>query len=112
MKKLLLLALFPVFAYAGGSHHTVEQTIIIQNTTERVIEKVSQKGVALGIATSQLIFDASTSKTQIAAGVGVFDESDAIAVGLAKKVDNLMLIGSIGWEDGRKGYGAGVSFKF
>jgi len=115
VRYLLLLALFPISALAGGSH-THETTVNVTNVypTQSVSQTVSTKvsGVALGIATSQLVFDAGTSKTQISAGIGSFDDSDALAVGIGKKIDNLMLNGSIGFEDGKKGYGAGVSFKF
>jgi len=117
MKHLLLILLIgggSSNAYAEGSHHTAEQTIIIQNTTERVVEKVSQNGsgIALSIAAAQHSFDWGSYDLQGSVAVGGYENSNAISIGAAKRFNRTLINGSFGIEDGKAGYGAALNFRF
>ncbi len=120
MKYLILL--FPLVAFAGERHHevTVASPVISQVpvSTESTITNYSATntylGVALGISASQLNFDHSTYSLQGAVGVGAYDGSEAVSIGLAKRVCKKcgLLSGSAGVERGKVGVGAGWSFRF
>ncbi len=118
MKYLILL--FPLVAFAGERHHevTVASPVIQSVSTESTITNYSStntySGVALGISASQLNFDHSTYSLQGAVGVGAYDGSEAVSIGLAKRVCKKcgLLSGSAGVERGKVGMGAGWSFRF
>jgi len=92
--------------YATEYHH------VYIGQSDTPTNAVNQDGVALGIAMSQLGFDWGTSSYQAGVGVGSFDTNDAISIGLGKRVDRVLLNGSIGREGNKYGYGFGVRFHF
>lgn len=108
---ILGTAFLPYLVKAGENHHGSHTTIIIPQTfTQRVTEQAP--GVALAIATSQLVCDAGTRKNQVSIGLGSFEGDEAIALGGCKSFDNITIKGSVGNENGHVGYGAGFSVKF
>jgi hypothetical protein len=107
----LIWVCVPYLAKADNPHeHEITNIIIPQSFTQRVTEQAP--GVALAIATSQLICDAGTHKNQVSIGLGSFKDDEAIALGGCKSFDNMTIKGSVGNENGRVGYGLGASFKF
>jgi hypothetical protein len=108
---ILGVAFLPYLVQADNRHeHEITNIIIPQSFTQRVIEQAP--GVALAIATSQLICDAGTRKNQVSIGLGSFEDDEAIALGGCKSFDNVTIKGSIGNEGGHVGYGLGFSAKF
>jgi len=95
-------------SYASEYHHAY----IGQSSTPSNTVVNTQNGVALGIAMSQLGFDWGTSSYQAGVSVGSFDTNDAISIGLGKRVDRVLLNGSIGREGNKYGYGFGLRFHF
>lgn len=87
-----------------------EETII--KTESTIINTETANGVALAIAMSQLSFDWSTKAYQAGVGLGSFNGDDAISLGIGKRVDRLLINGSIGREGNKYGYGLGISFHF
>ena len=69
-------------------------------------------GTALGIAISQLHFDWGTKSLQGGVGVGSYDGKDAVSIGIGKRVDRLLINGSVGREGNKYGYGLGLNFHF
>jgi YadA-like membrane anchor domain len=97
-------------AYSRDYHHGI---IIEQSPVEAaIINNETASGVALAIAMSQLSFDWSTRAYQAGIGLGSFNGADAISLGLGKRVDRMLINGSIGREGDKYGYGMGISFHF
>lgn len=70
-------------------------------------------GVALGIATSSLQYDlSSTASTQLSVGAGYYDAHSAMAIGLGTRVNDRTFINvnASSTSDGRMGAGAGLTF--
>lgn len=70
-------------------------------------------GVALGIATSSLQYDlSSTASTQFSVGGGYYDSHSAVAIGLGSRVNERTFINvnASSTNNGRMGAGAGVTF--
>lgn len=118
MKKLLIffsilfvLLLMVNIAYPSEKHHhdVAVQDAPIETT---IINNESANGAALAIAMSQLSFDWSTKSYQAGIGLGSFNGNDAISLGIGKRVDRMLINGSIGREGNKYGYGFGVSFHF
>lgn len=94
-----LIFLFPLIAWADNSHHVK----YINTPTS---------GTALGIANAQLNFDKGTYGWQWSAGAGFYDDSEAVSFGMGKRYGNTLINGTIGSEDGKTGFGVGISGKF
>jgi len=111
---MVAIAGLPFVVHASGNHEhtTVNNTTVVipQTFTQRVYADSS--GTALAIATSQLICDAGTKKSQVSVGVGVYDDSEAFSFGGCKSISNFTIRGSVGKEDNEVGYGFGASWKF
>lgn len=127
MKYLILL--FPITVYASGSHD--HETINITNNVTlpsmsinvpsphipdlqpRAIKtKHRITGVALGIASAQHAFDWSTDKSQLSVGIGQYDGSEAISVGVGRRFGEILVNGSLGKEGSKTGLGAGFLLRF
>jgi len=104
---LVAAALFMAnIAYSSEYHkHTA-----INASTIPAPEKAN--GTALAIAMSQLSFDWSTKDYQAGVGLGNFNDQDAISIGFGKRVDRLLINGSVGRESNKYGYGFGVNWHF
>lgn len=105
MKYLIFLLSFS--AFAGGSHHNINETII----NESIVNEVN-RGVALGLASSALQFDLNTNGLQWSAGAGFYDGSEAATFGLGKRFGKTLINGSVGIENGQTGLSLGISGKF
>lgn len=97
------------YARADSYHGIVYETA---STEPAIINTETANGVALGIAMSQLGFDWSTKAVQAGIGLGSFDGQDAISLGIGKRVDRLLINGSIGREGNKYGYGFGLRLHF
>lgn len=117
MKNNKFIAFFVAFiffislstAYSHEFHSIVYETAPVESTT---INTETANGVALGIAMSQLGFEWGTKSFQAGIGLGSFDGEDAISIGVGKRVDRLLINGSIGREGDKYGYGLGLRFHF
>lgn len=123
MKKIFLVVLLMFLAstaYAVDPHHDPEPiTVIEEHVTyidNSIIKKgsASEYGIALAIANAQHHFALGTYSWQAAVGLGRFEENQAISFGVAKRVysDQLLLSGSLGIENGRKGAGVGLNWRW
>jgi len=99
LKALFVLLISPA-AYASGSHHEY----VVNNTTK--VEKSSNSAMALSAA--QLNFDWSTQALQISGGVGSHNGSQALSIGLGKRVGQVLLNGS---ATSGGGLGAGFTLR-
>ena len=103
----ILFVLFFVanIAYSSGNHHSaiIEKSVTINKATN---------GAALAIAMSQLGFEWGTKSFQAGIGLGSFDGQDAVSIGVGKRVDRILINGSIGREGNKYGYGFGLRFHF
>ena len=113
IKYLLLL---PLTVFAGGSHHEPADLTLINTeilTTNGVVTNtLTTKGIALGIAASQHHFDFGTKVWQGSVGTGSFDGNTAFSFGIAKRLDRVLINGSVSTEHGKTGYGAGINWRF
>jgi len=112
---ILTLLLTPLTAFSGDSYHThpyipIEPEVVPQVAT--VPGSVVNKGIALGIASAQTQHDFGTHKWQWSAGYGYYDSNDAISLSIAKRVDRVLINGSVGREGSETGYGVGISGRF
>jgi len=113
MIKYILFA-FTTFttltAYADKTHHAggspyEPATMVVSSVTPK-------NGIALSIATSQHHFDFGTHSWQGSIGVGSFDNEHAISFGAAKRLNRVLINVSVGLENGKLGYGAGINRRF
>ena len=117
----LIMCIYPYVGYAGGSHHddvtvNVESSILVLENKTEVTQHITINkkviGMALGIAKAQHQFDKGSPKLQWSIGAGSFEDSDAISLGLGKRINGVMVNGSYGIEDGEEGYGIGINGNF
>jgi len=111
----LIFILTPLTAFSGDKHHThpyipIEPEVVPQVVTAPAA--VENKGVALGIASAQVQHDFGTHKWQWSAGYGYYDSHDAAAVSIAKRVDRVLINGSVSREGAETGFGVGISGRF
>ena len=99
--SLLILSLITFSAHASDYHSPPSTT-----TDGR------SEGVALSIATSQHHFDFGTHSLQGSVGAGSFNGNSAISFGMAKRLDRVLINGSIGTEKGDSAIGVGVNWRF
>lgn len=127
--------LFSTVSFAADPHHTHEPTIVNEyvtneyitveehnHVTEEIINNntfikkgsASETGVALAIANAQHHFDLSTHRWQGAVGIGRFEDNQALSIGGAKRIygDRVLVNFSLGIENGRKGLGAGLNWRW
>lgn len=121
MKNNKLIIFFVAFAtvffisLSTAYSHEFHHSIIIEDVQRETITEINTEtanGVALGIAMSQLGFEWGTKSFQAGIGLGSFDGQDAISIGIGKRVDRLLINGSIGREGSKYGYGLGLRFHF
>ena len=68
---------------------------------------------AMALAVSEINPTLLSSKWQVGVGFGIHNDSTAIAIGLAKRVNkNLLFSGKIANQDGDIGTSIGLNFKF
>ncbi len=101
MKAFLILLLFSIPALAHDRHY----------------EKPSPqeiKGIASAIAASQHNFDMGTYSWQGSVGIGGINGNDAISFGMGKRPceDCPLFNGSVGIEEGKTSFGAGITWRF
>ena len=103
----IILSGCAAIAFADNPHHEHNSTTL--NTTIN-----HESGVALGLACSALNFDARTYALQGSAGVGSYDNTNAVCFGLGKRLgkDGVLLNGSVAHEEGKTGISAGIAWKF
>lgn len=113
MIKYLFL-LLPIAVFASDPHHDHPAPIIypVPIIQEQYTITDTTEGVSLGIATAQHHFDLGTHKWQWSAGYGYFDGNDAVSFSIGKRVDRVLINGSIGREGGKTGYGVGLNGRF
>ena len=109
MYKYLILFLLATPVYASNWHHHHDQPTTNTTTNNTVI---NNEGVALAIAKAQHHFDFGTHSWQGSIGVGTFDSESAISFGVAKRLDRVLVNGSVGFEDGKTGAGVGINWRF
>jgi len=105
MKYLLLI--IPIIAFAGERHHEHDVTNITN------VSQYSVSGISLGIAASQHHFDASTYHLQGSVGIGAYNGSNALSIGLGKRFCKGcgLVNGTFGIEGDKTAIGAGWSFQ-
>ena len=111
---IIIIALFlsgcAAIAFADDPHHSHDNipNVTVQNSV------TNTSGVALGLACSALNFDARTYALQGSAGVGSYDNTNAVCFGLGKRLgkDGVLLNGSVAHGEGKTGISAGFLFKF
>lgn len=109
MKTLILLIAFMPMLAMAHDDQPIQSINNISNVTN-----IYNSGAALAISTAQLQFDSTTYQTQVGVGVGSFDGSSAVSLGVAKRLCERcpLLNGSVGLEDGKTGMGAGATWRF
>jgi len=96
-----MLLLVSAKVHAHDHHHDTKSETINVNS-----------GIALGIAASQIYADWSTQKTQLGIGTGMYKDDNAIAVGLGKRFNKVLINGSISTNGNDTAFGAGLNFRF
>jgi len=107
----ILLLILPSLAFA----HDREQPIKVSETVINKYTSIYQdKGVAAAIAQSQLHFDSSTHRLQIAVGAGTYNSESSFAVGAALKLgaQGPLISGSVSRDSLHTGVGVGATFRF
>lgn len=115
---MLAFSALPFAVQAGGRHneHETSETTVVsditinQTLTQRITEEA--KGNAISLAAAQHSFDMSTFAPQWSIGAASSGDSDAISFAIGKRFNNVLINGSIGYEDGEKGYGVGITGTF
>jgi len=115
-KLITLYVLFSVLFFAASYARADQYSSIVYEqspvSSGTIINNETANGAALAIAMSQLSFDWSTKNLQAGVGLGSFDSQDAISFGLGKRVDRLLINGSVGREGNNYGYGLGINWHF
>ena len=113
---MLAFSALPFAVKAGGQHHEDSETTVVSNVTvnQTLSQKITEqaKGVALSLAAAQHSFDTSTFAPQWSVGAASYGDSDAISIAIGKRFNNVLINGSIGYEDGERGYGVGITGTF
>jgi hypothetical protein len=108
---VLGVAFLPYLVRADDHHNpSVTNITIHESFTQRVVEQAP--GVALGIATAQHSFNSSTFALQWSVGAATYENTDALSLAIGKRVGGILLNGSIGFENGSKGAGIGITGAF
>ena len=107
----LIWVCIPLLAKADSRHDdpTINNTI---NTTINHITRYEYSGQALAIAAAQHSFNSSTFALQWSIGAATYEDTDALSIAIGKRVNGLLLNGSIGIENGSKGAGIGITGTF
>lgn len=114
MKFIYVFCLFAaLFFMALADSYGSERHKPISNTVNNYPTSiVNNEGVSLAIAASQIHVDWSTKKVQLGFGVGSYKDSNALSVGLGKRVGKVLINGSISSDGTNVGYGAGINLRF
>ena len=109
-RGMLKGGLFIIFFYVTlGIWGSIQASERHHHNVTNIMES---KGTALAIAGSQCHFDLNTQGLQGCAGFGKYDGSSSSVIGIGKRIDNMLINGTIGREDGHSGVGLGLNFKF
>jgi len=116
MLALILFTLIwiciPYLAKADGRHdESIINNITISPTINQ-ITKYEYSGQALAIAAAQHSFNSSTFALQWSIGAATYEDTDALSIAIGKRVNDLLLNGSIGIENGTTGAGIGITGTF
>ena len=116
MNKILLICVLslPLGALAGDYHTLPNTPIICESCSEVPVAAPppDYRGTALGIATGNHHHDFGTHKWQWSAAYGHYQDNDAFSVSIGKRVDRVLINGSIGREGSETGYGVGLNGRF
>ena len=104
--------IFAVLFFSANIAWSDSYRSIVYEQSPPTISPQKASGAALAIAMSQLSFDWSTRAYQAGVGLGSYDDLDSIAVGFGKRVDRMLINGSVGRENGKYGYGFSVNWHF
>ena len=116
MLALILFTLIwiciPFIVKADSRHDesAINNTTI--NHTINQITKYEYSGQALAIAAAQHSFNSSTFALQWSIGAATYEDTDALSIAIGKRVNGLLLNGSIGIENGTTGAGIGITGTF
>lgn len=112
MKYLIvLLVLFSTSVFAHGGHGNHDVDVDITNVTE-ITNTADSKGVASALALGQCQYD-YVPVLQGCGALGFHDGVSAVAFGLAKQVDTVLLSGGLAIEeDGDTSGSVAINFKF
>lgn len=118
----------PFSVYASGYGNQEDIDIDIINTTNEYItneyitheysEVVNQysipecTGSASSIASSQIDNEFDTNTLQWGVGVGYYDNCTGIAIGLSKKINKVLLSGTLTKDNKSIGIGIGINGRF
>ena len=108
----LIWVCIPFLAKADGRH---DEPVINNTTISTTINQVTKReysGQALAIAAAQHSFNSSTFALQWSIGAATYEDTDAFSIAIGKRVNGLLLNGSIGIENGSKGAGIGITGTF
>jgi hypothetical protein len=97
----LLLLLFPSLVVADYRHHDHNPDTV-----------TNELNLALPMAAAGVRFDPNRYGMQGAIAIGGHDGSQAFAFGLARRMDQVLLSGSVSFVDGNEGWNAGLSWGF
>ena len=109
---VLGVAFLPYLVKADGRH---DEAVINNTTISTTINQVTKReysGQALAIAAAQHSFNSSTFALQWSIGAATYEDTDALSIAIGKRVNGLLLNGSIGIENGSKGAGIGITGTF
>ena len=116
---LIGLLLIPLVAIAGerdrGDRLYLPPTLIIREKppeTAYIAPETDHSGIALGIANAQTNFDFGTHKWQWSAGAGYYEGETGLAFGIGKRVDRVLVNGTISREGNENGYGVGLHGRY
>ena len=124
MKKILfaLLLILPGLAFAGEPDdngcrykctYVTEVTNVTNNYAIGPTADDVQSAVAMSSAVASLQFDFSDSALQVGIGAGTYRSENAAAIGVAKRVnDSLLLNASIAHDGNHEAGGVGATWKF
>jgi hypothetical protein len=108
--------IFLILVFGGGSSNALadrnHETTIINNTTINHSTNTEYSGQALALAAAQHSFNSSTFALQWSIGAATYEDTDALSLAIGKRVNGLLLNGSIGIENGSKGAGIGITGTF
>jgi len=92
-------------SYGSEYHHHHQPTTNSAQTTK-------PSGTAIALAASQHTYSYGIKSLQGSFAVGTYEDETAISFGLAKKIDKILINGSVSNERGKLGLGASINFHF
>ena len=109
MKILFSIILIALVSSVKAGHADVTN---ITNVSETNITEEQAAGVAMAIALGQHQFDWGTDRLQGSISAGNFDDETAGSFALAKRIDGLLLNGSVGHTSGETAVGVAAGWRW